>query len=172
MIDLRNTIIKTQISQNEKLNEIVDIVEKILNFNKQHKGKGIKILSPKQMLQSLTIAFSQVKPGNTYENTSNKRNTSNHVFFVLRKKITTNVYNNTMNSIKLKNRMETRFMNSGNSKTSDHHRLLLNLSDRINLNRSDIYAALLNLTIYYTWKNIKKSYKNKKFKISAPTWNE
>ena len=70
MIDLRNTIIKTQISQNENLNKIVDIVEKILNFNKQHKGKGIKILSPKQMLQSLPIAFSQVKPGNTYENTS------------------------------------------------------------------------------------------------------
>ena len=77
-----------------------------------------------------------------------------------------------MNSIKLKNKMETRFMNSGNSKTSDHHRLLLNLSDRINLNRSDIYAALLNLTIYYTWENIKKWYKNHKFKISAPTWNE
>ena len=70
MIDLRNTIIKTQISQNENLNEIVDIVEKILNFNKHNKGKGIKILSPKQMLQSLPIAFSQVKPGNTYENTS------------------------------------------------------------------------------------------------------
>ena len=72
MIDLRNTIIKTQISQNENLNEIVDIVEKILNFNKHNKGKGIKILSPKQMLQSLPIAFSQVKPGNAYENTSNK----------------------------------------------------------------------------------------------------
>ena len=76
--------------------------------------------------------------------------------FCVEKKITAKVYNNTMNSIKLKNKMETRFMNSGNSKTSDHHRLLLNLSDRINLNRSDIYAALLNLTIYYTWENIKK----------------
>ena len=68
--------------------------------------------------------------------------------------------------------MDTIFMNSKNSKTSDPHRLLLNLTDKINLKRSDEYVALLNLSIYYTWKNIKKSYKNNKFKISAPTWNE
>ena len=63
-------------------------------------------------------------------------------------------------------------MNSENSKTSDPHRLLLNLSDKINLKRSHKYVALSNLSIYYTWKNIKKTYKNNKFKISAPTWNE
>ena len=63
-------------------------------------------------------------------------------------------------------------MNSKNSETSDPHRLLLNLTDKINLKRSDKYVALSNLSIYYTWKNIKKSYKNNKFKISAPTWNE
>ena len=63
-------------------------------------------------------------------------------------------------------------MNSINSKTSDPHRLLLNLSNKTNLKRSDQYVALSNLSIYYTWKNIKKSYKNNKFKISAPTWNE
>ena len=63
-------------------------------------------------------------------------------------------------------------MNYGNSKTSYPHRLLLNFSDKINLNRSDKYVALSNFRIYYTWKNIKKSYKNNKFKISAPTWNE
>ena len=72
-----------------------------------------------------------------------------------------------MNSIKLENRMDTIFMNSENSKTSDPHRLLLNLSDKINLKRSDKYVALSNLSIYYTWENIKKSYKNKKFKISV-----
>ena len=43
-------------------------------------------------------------------------------------------------------------MNSEDSKTSDSHRLLINLSDKINLKRSDKYAALLNLSIYYTWK--------------------
>ena len=50
-------------------------------------------------------------------------------------------------------------MNSENSKTSDPHRLFLNLTDKINLTRSDKYVALSNLSIYYTWKNIKKSYK-------------
>ena len=68
--------------------------------------------------------------------------------------------------------MDTIFMNSENSKTSDPHRALLNLTNKINLNRSDKYIALLNLSIYYIWKNIKKSYKNDKFKISAQTQNE
>ena len=76
-----------------------------------------------------------------------------------------------MNSIKLKNRMNTIFMNSENSKTSDPHRLLLNLPGKINLKRSNKYVALSNLSICYIWKNIKESYKNNKFKISAPTWN-
>ena len=41
-------------------------------------------------------------------------------------------------------------MNSKNSKTSDPHKLLLNLTDKINLKRSDKYVALSNLSIYYT----------------------
>ena len=65
--------------------------------------------------------------------------------------------------------MNTIFMNSENSKTSDPHRLLLQLT---NSRRKEMYIALSNLSIYYTWKNIKKSYKNNGFKISAPTWNE
>ena len=68
--------------------------------------------------------------------------------------------------------MDTIFMNFKNSETSDPHRLLLNLTDKINLKRSDKYIALSNLSIYYTWKNIKISYKNNKFKISATPWNE
>ena len=67
--------------------------------------------------------------------------------------------------------MDTIFMNSKNSKTSDPHRLLLNLTDKIDL-RKDKYIALSNISIYYTCKNIEKSYKNNKFKISAPTWKE
>ena len=46
-------------------------------------------------------------------------------------------------------------MNSGNSKTFDSHRLLLNLSDKIHLKRSDGYVSLSNVSIYFTWKNIK-----------------
>ena len=67
--------------------------------------------------------------------------------------------------------MDTIFLNSGNSKTSDTHRLLLNFSDKINLKRSDKYVALSNLSTCYTWKHKKNkySYKHTKFKISAPT---
>ena len=65
--------------------------------------------------------------------------------------------------------MITIFMNSKNSKTSDPHRLLLDLTDKIELRRKGKYIALSNLSIYYIWKNIKKSYKNNEFKISAPT---
>ena len=68
--------------------------------------------------------------------------------------------------------MDTISMNSRNGKTPDPHRLILNLSDKINLKRSDKWVALPSLSIYYTWKNIKKSYRNNKFEISAPTWNE
>ena len=68
--------------------------------------------------------------------------------------------------------MDTTFVNSKNSGTSDPRRLLLNLTDKINLNRSDKYVALSNLSIYSIWKNIKMSCKNNEFKISATTWNE
>ena len=63
-------------------------------------------------------------------------------------------------------------MNSKNSKTSDPHRLLLNLTDKINLKRSDKYIDLSRINIWYTRKNTKMSYKNNKFKISVSTWNE
>ena len=65
--------------------------------------------------------------------------------------------------------MDTIFMNSKNSKISEPHRLLHNLTDKINLNRSDNYVKLSNLSIYYTWKNINELYKNNKYKISTPT---
>ena len=63
-------------------------------------------------------------------------------------------------------------MNSKNSKTSDPHRLLLNLTDKIDIRRKNKCIALSNLSIYYIWKNIKQSYKNNKFKISSPTWRK
>ena len=53
-------------------------------------------------------------------------------------------------------------MNSKSSETSDRHRLSLSLADKIDLWRKDIYLTLSNLSIYYTQKNIKKSYKNNK----------
>ena len=68
--------------------------------------------------------------------------------------------------------MDTIFMNSKNSGTSDCHRLLLSLTDILHLKGSDKYVTLSNLSIYYTQKNIKKSHKNNKLKISSPTYNE
>ena len=68
--------------------------------------------------------------------------------------------------------MDIILMNPVNSKTSDPYKLLLNLSDKINLKRIDIYVALSNLSIYYTWKNTKKLYKNNKSKISSRIWNK
>ena len=64
--------------------------------------------------------------------------------------------------------MNTIFMNSENSKSSDPHRLLPNLTDKTDLKRKGKYIALSNLSIYSTWKDAKISYKNNKFKI----WNE
>ena len=51
------------------------------------------------------------------------------------------------------------------------HKLVLNLSQRLDLRSSDKHAALQNL-IHYTWKNIRKEYINNKLKIIAPTWND
>ena len=68
--------------------------------------------------------------------------------------------------------MDTLFMNSKNSKTSDLHRLLLNPAYKIDLKRKDKDVAFSDLSIYYTRKNVKKLYKNNKFKISASTRND
>ena len=68
--------------------------------------------------------------------------------------------------------MDTIFMNSENSKTSEYHVLVVKLTDKLDLRRGQKTVALSNLSIYYTWKNIKSSYNNNKCKISPPTWNE
>ena len=63
-------------------------------------------------------------------------------------------------------------MNTENSKTNEPHRFRLSLADKVNLKDPSKNMALANLSIYYTWKNIKSAYSNNKFKISAPTWND
>ena len=63
-------------------------------------------------------------------------------------------------------------MNSENSKTSEPQVLILTLSDNLDLGEGEKTIALSNLSIYYTWKNIKSSYNNNKFQISAPTRND
>ena len=65
--------------------------------------------------------------------------------------------------------MDTIFMNPESSKTSKPHALILKLINKLDLRMGEKVITLSNLSIYYTWKNIKSSYNNNKFKISAPT---
>ena len=63
-------------------------------------------------------------------------------------------------------------MNTEKSRTNKPHRIKLDLTGKLNLKNSKKNIALVNLSIYYSWENIKSEYNNNKFKISASTWNE
>ena len=63
-------------------------------------------------------------------------------------------------------------MNTAKSKTKHSNKLVYNFTDKLNLKNTNKNIALANLSIYYTWKNVKSDYNNNKFKISAPTWND
>ena len=69
-------------------------------------------------------------------------------------------------------KMYTIFMNTENSKTSKPHVLIFELTDKLDLRIVKKSDALSILSIYYTWKVIKTSYNNNKFKLSAPTWSD
>ena len=120
-------------------------------------GEGLKILTPKQMLQRLAIVLAQVKA------CSNSKNLLSEI-----RQIAYSLYQSKeITNINIKK--DTIFMNSGNSKNSKPHVLILMLIDKLDLRRSEKIVALSSVSIYYAWKNIKKSYNNNKFKISAPT---
>ena len=63
-------------------------------------------------------------------------------------------------------------MNTANSKIKNSNKFVYKLIDKLILKNPDKNIALTNLSIYYTWKNVKSDYNNNKFKISAPTWND
>ena len=65
--------------------------------------------------------------------------------------------------------METIFMNALNSKTNKFNRFVYQFTDKLNLKNPNKNIALANLSIYYTWRNIKSESNNNKFKIHAPT---
>ena len=112
-------------------------------------------------------ALAQENAGNTSENSRNK--IRKIIYYLYREKeITKKVYDNIMNSKQISYKMDTIFINL-NSKTFDPDRLLLNFSHKINLKRSVKVVALLNLSIYYTWKDTKNSFKNNKLTTSAQT---
>ena len=96
------------------------------------------------MLQRLPIALAQVKASNTSKNLLNERRQIIYSLYRA-KEITKKLYNIIVNSVKVEYQMNTVFMNSKNSKTFDPHRL------------KDKYIALSNLSVYYTWKDMKNA---------------
>ena len=66
--------------------------------------------------------------------------------------------------------MKTFLMNSKNSKTNEPYKFKYDLIDKLDLENPNKNMSLANVSIYYTWKNVKSN--NTKFKISATTWNE
>ena len=68
--------------------------------------------------------------------------------------------------------METMFVNTENSKTSELHKFVLSLPQGLDLRGTNKHFALQNLSICYTWKNIRQEYKRNKLKVIAPTWND
>ena len=119
----------------------------------------------------MPIALAQIKASNTSKNLQNKIHEITY-FLYQEKEVTKKVYNNIINSINVSYKIDTILMNSENSKTTNPYGLLLNLSEKTNLKMRDKYVALSNLSIYNTWKNIKKLYKNNKLQISVPASNE
>ena len=80
-------------------NEIVDIVEEILEFNKQNQqGQGLKILTPDQMLSRLPITLAQLKPGNNSEKLINEIRQLLYSLY-RSKKLTKAIYNHLINAI-------------------------------------------------------------------------
>ena len=123
------------------------------------------------MLKRLPKALAQIKAGNNSESLLNEIRQIAYSLY-RSKEITIKLYKNIIKSIKVQYKMDTIFMNSENSRTLNYHVLTLKLTDKLDLRRGQKTVALSNLSIYYTWKNIKSSYNNNKFKISAPTWSE
>ena len=133
-------------------------------------GKGLKILTPKQMLQRLAIALAQVKADNNSESLLNEIRQIVYSLYQS-KQITKKVYNNIIKSKNIQ-KMDTIFMNTENSKTLKSYILILKPNEKLDLRMGEKVIALSDLSIYYTRKNIKSLYNNNKFKISAPTWKD
>ena len=124
-------------------------------------GKWLKILTPKKLLTRHPILSKQIKAGN---NSYKLKNEIRQIQYLLYQ------HNKIENCLNIS--MKTIFLNVENSKTIESHKFVLNLSQRLDLISSKKHVALQNLSIYYSWKNIRKQYKNNKLKILAPTWND
>ena len=110
-------------------------------------GTRLKILTPKHMLQRLPIARAQVKAGNNSESLLNEIRQIVYSLYQS-KQITKKVHNNTIKSIQIQ-KIDTIFMNTENSRNSNPHVLVLNLTDKLDLTRGEKSIALWN-SIYCT----------------------
>ena len=72
LIDLKDAVNRKECPKNENPGKLIDIVQKIGEFNKPQRGRGLEIFTPKQMLQRLLMAITQVKVGNTSESLLNE----------------------------------------------------------------------------------------------------
>ena len=115
------------------------------------KGKGLKVLTPKQMLQRLPIVLAQVKAGNNLESLLNE---IRQIVFSLcqPKQITQKVYNNIIKSMQwnftqICVKMDTIFMNSENSKKSKPHVLTVQVTNKLDLRIGENGIALSRLSI-------------------------
>ena len=154
------------------LKDIADLYNIKLGSDTSKKGEGLKILTNKQMLNRLPILLTQIQTGNNFKSLKNE---IRQILYSLyrSKALTKTVYNTLIKYIRAKHyiyKMETFFMNSKNNKTNEPNRFKYDLIDKLDLRNPNKNMALANLSIYYTWKNVKSIYNNNKFKIL--TWNE
>ena len=96
------------------------------------------------------------------------RQDSYYILWIAQKKITKTSYNNLINTI---SKMGKIFMNTEIGKKNETQGFRLKLADNLNL-KDPNKNIMANLSICYTWKNVESAYKNNKFNISAPTWND
>ena len=120
-----------QEKETENPNEIVNLVENILEFNRQQQGLGLKILTLNQMLSRLPISLAQLRAGN---NSEKLKNGIRPIVLSVQIKITykATLWKFDWHYLKI----GTIFMNSENSKTSESHRFSLDLTDKLNLKDS------------------------------------
>ena len=111
------------------------------------------------MLSRLPILLGQLKAGN---NLKDLKNEIRQLFYFLYRS----------NKAKQNELYAKIIMNTESSKKNESKKNIYQFSDKLNLKSPNKDMALANLSLYYTWKNIKSEHNNNKFKISGPTWND
>ena len=121
-----------QEKETENPNEIVNLVENILEFNRQQQGLGLKILTLNQMLSRLPISLVQLRAGNNSEKLKNGIRQLLYSLYRWKKTYKATLWRFDWHYLKI----GTIFLNSENSKTSESHRFSLDLTDKLNLKDS------------------------------------